>query len=413
MELWRRQYEGMLFPESEGFNALKALKYASELSEVESSATEITRDANINRLRTLLLLCFEHVPAYAFLRHERLEIEKDPESALKRFPVFDSGLFRKDTGMYLNDACPREGLVKFSTDAGVDFYMSAENAARREGERIFVLNKLGLSQASKALVLEHGRDIDEKSGIFAGIQRRTRSRISITYDDMENAERTAALLKRVKPDYVCGSPGTVYSFSNRMIASGEGSAVKLKGALFFGHGIYPEWRKLISETFGCETVCASITRDFGLAAYSCVGGFMHLNEHARFFETGDGGEILMTDLADAVMPRLREGTGFFGTIENGTCSCGLSTQRIAMKREVKGNGVDFRALYEAMLRIEEVFAFRLELNPPELTFVTSKDSAQSRVEHLMSELFGHEAYSVRRAGHILTDNAGFIAGHGR
>lgn len=106
----------------------------------------------------------------------------------------------------------------------------------------------------------------------------------------------------------------------------------IKVAFCTSEVLRPEWREVISTTFGCGVANEYGARDAGFIARECPHGGMHItaeeliievvDDSGRALPAGVEGDILITNLAGPEFPFIRYRTGDRGILSDRTCSCG-------------------------------------------------------------------------------------------
>ncbi|PKO55842.1 MAG: capsule biosynthesis protein CapK [Betaproteobacteria bacterium HGW-Betaproteobacteria-21] len=106
----------------------------------------------------------------------------------------------------------------------------------------------------------------------------------------------------------------------------------IKVAFCTSEVLRPEWREVISTTFGCGVANEYGARDAGFIARECPHGGMHItaeelivevvDDNGRALPAGVEGDILITNLAGPEFPFIRYRTGDRGVLSDQTCGCG-------------------------------------------------------------------------------------------
>lgn len=132
---------------------------------------------------------------------------------------------------------------------------------------------------------------------------------------------------------------------------------RLKAVLTVGTALGETVRLEAKEKFGAEVFNMYASTELGYVALSCPhsGDWLHVDEGRHIAEAA-GGELVVTDLDNRLMPVLRYATGDAGEVRERTCLCGRGGRMLKVlgreKSYIKTAGVK---LYEAEI-IDRVFS---------------------------------------------------------
>lgn len=126
---------------------------------------------------------------------------------------------------------------------------------------------------------------------------------------------------------------------------------RLKAVLTVGTALSPAVRSMAERMLGARVFDMYASTELGYVALSCgaPGGLLHVNEADYLAETGPGGELLITDFNNRLMPMIRYRTGDAGELLETACPCG----KTSLMLRVRGRAWTFldaaggRKLYEA------------------------------------------------------------------
>lgn len=132
------------------------------------------------------------------------------------------------------------------------------------------------------------------------------------------------------PCYLYGYPSAIYQFVNILKDKGvDGKVLKLKIVVCHGEELDLSYKNEIEDFFKCKVVNGYGAAEVGIIAYECPEGNMHIPIESILFETTynnklteEGGEVVVTDLHNYVMPLIRYKIGDIGTLVKEKCSCG-------------------------------------------------------------------------------------------
>jgi len=132
---------------------------------------------------------------------------------------------------------------------------------------------------------------------------------------------------------------------------------RLKAVLTVGTALGDTVRAEAQERLGAEVFNMYASTELGYAALSCPrsNGWLHADQAGHILERAGDGELVCTDLDNALAPVLRYRTGDIGELAEGACACGVSGPLLKFRGR-KGRFTDAAGgrLYEAEL-IDRVF----------------------------------------------------------
>lgn len=154
-----------------------------------------------------------------------------------------------------------------------------------------------------------------------------------SFNMSEQAMQTyARILATFTPDAIDGYPSAVALFAE-FCQTHKISSIRPRVVLSSGEKIYPHQSDLIKEIFGCPLFDRYGSNEFSIVAHECDqhAGLHLLNESlyvevihesGRPAESGEIGEIVITDLSNLYMPFIRYRTGDLAVPTARKCSCG-------------------------------------------------------------------------------------------
>ena len=90
----------------------------------------------------------------------------------------------------------------------------------------------------------------------------------------------------------------------------------------------PENRKIIKNAIGVNVINEYGSSEFGIIAYECPNGVMHLNESTLYVEQNEDNQIIITDLFNLAFPFIRYVIGDLGIISDNDCVCSNRSKKI-------------------------------------------------------------------------------------
>ena len=150
-------------------------------------------------------------------------------------------------------------------------------------------------------------------------------------EEMENYLNT---IRNYRPEYIYGYASALNLFSELLLSRKLTPDFPLKAVVSTAETLHDFQRQTIEPAFGCPVVNEYGARDGGIIAYQCPEGSMHISAENAILEVVDpvdfkglpaeeSGVLLVTDLNNHVMPRLRYQIGDRAALSNEGCSCGM------------------------------------------------------------------------------------------
>ncbi len=328
-----------VFPLMERLKGNHIRSYTQELRQTQyGDVLQLQR----KKLSRLLIHCFENVPFYRKYSHLKQAALKDPFSALEMLPVLDRQTFMKHNRDFLADGIDTGKLITNRTGGStgepvsflldrktVEYYEAARwrglawwNIQPGDGYAMFWGSPVELSQHEK--LMNRLKDRLLKNRIILPSS-------AITPHSMrDHANR----LCRFKPVYIYGYTSALHMFSRYLNDQGLKLPFVPRAVVTTSETLFEEQRQDIEKAFGCSVVNEYGARDGGILAYECRSGNMHITSENTVLETVDikdgtsvrpenMGEVLVTDLNNYSMPRLRYRLGDAAQLSEKCCDCGV------------------------------------------------------------------------------------------
>ncbi len=333
--------EQALFPAMELLKGNRIRPYLKELTRSASLAPEALAALQKERLKTLLLHCIDHVPAYRDLAFLRPDILRDARAALLSFPVLSKADFRRDPSRYLADTAEKAALIENrtggSTGEPVVFFMDRVTVEHYEAARWRGLSWWNITPGSRSVMIwGHPLELKQhEQEAFRQKERRMKNRIAISayalYEkDMPGHVET---IRAYKPEYLYGFATALYTFARLMLAQKLSLPFAPKAVVSTSETLFPHYREVIEEAFRCPVVNEYGARDGGIIAYEAPCGQMHITAENGVYEildplsrqpvpAGTRGLVAVTDLHNFSQPRLRYLPGDMASVTDKPCACG-------------------------------------------------------------------------------------------
>jgi phenylacetate-CoA ligase len=215
-------------------------------------------------------------------------------------------------------------------------------------------------------------------------------------------EEQAGRLREIDPDGLYYYPSMLFSLAKHLE---EGSNVPEPDyILTHGEVLTEGMRETIESVFDAPVFDRYATAEFGIVAFQCEEGSYHLCTDSFWFdfeETGQGREIVVTDLRNTTTPIVRYRTGDIAGEET-DCGCGLSLPAVEGIHGRKDNFIERgertvspREVIEKLEDLHELLHFRVgfEEDSVKLQFVPRKDfsedalgEAEKRLRQLLGDI---------------------------
>ena len=339
MSIYTKIASRLLFPLHEQFKGHHTRAILRELEASQWQSAEQLQAQQLSRLRSLLTSVSVSVPYYHdFFRSKRLQPgEFRSLDDLAQLPVADKTLIRAHMGEWR--AAGTERLSRHSTSGSsgeplhfllskrrISFDIAAKWRATRWwdvdiGDREMVLWGSSLETSAQDRI----REIRD---------RLLRSRLVPARD--LNAQRIDEILyeiRRFRPRMLFGYPSVLARIAmHARERQQKMDGLGIRVAFCTSEVLRPEWRSLISGTFGCNVANEYGARDAGLIARECPHGGLHITAEEVVGECVDEaghsrpsrieGDILVTNLSGPEFPFIRYRTGDRGIMSSHRCACG-------------------------------------------------------------------------------------------
>lgn len=346
MDFTKLFIENLLYPAMEYKKGNRVREKTKKLISMEKLSREERDEYRLKKLKELLKICINNVPAYENISVTAEEIESDPLEALKKFPVTRKKDVVDNKESYVNRTYDRSRLIENSTGGStgepLKFYMDREAVESYEAARFRGLSWYAITHGSRS-VMVWGNPIEMTSNMEDKYKQREKllkNRIMIPAYDMkpEKIENYVELINSYKPEYIYGYSSILDAMAMLMLEKGLKLKIKLKAVVSTSETLTEQQREHIANAFYCKVVNEYGARDAGILGYECPCGEMHIVEENLIAEVldpvtlepvedGKSGLLAITDITNHAMPRLRYILGDVGSISSKKCTCG-NTSRV-------------------------------------------------------------------------------------
>ncbi|MED4585195.1 phenylacetate--CoA ligase family protein [Brevibacillus choshinensis] len=317
--------------------------YLRELQQAQKVSHEQLLDRQSQKLGRLLQHAVQNVPAYASFAADWDHSPATPERFLQRLPVLTKTHFRQYADEYLAKGVLSTKLIGNrtggSTGEPTRFYLDRLAVERYEAARWLGLSWHGI-QIGDPCVMIWGSPLElnqQQARQYRWKERWLKNRLLLSaYElDERRLETHLTLIQRFRPAYLYGYASALHTLAEMMLNRGWTVGVPLKGVVSTAESLHEHQRKKIAEAFQAPVINEYGARDGGIIAFQCPEGRMHAFSENCYLEVvdpitslplypGESGVLLVTDLHNTVMPRLRYQLGDMVALSPDACSCGIN-----------------------------------------------------------------------------------------
>lgn len=336
----------LLLPVADAVMSRGVSKQWRILREAESYTESQLIDFQNERLRQLILHCYNHVPYYRNL-FDSLSLSPDDiqtRDDLRKLPVLTKQIVREHYDELIADnASEYKSMngstggstgtpLKFKKDVGTwnmawaSSFRAWEWYGYHLGEKMFTLGGNSLVKKTRS---------DMAKEVFDKVIMRNMKRSSAEVDD-ESMHKHYEAFMRYKPVAMRGYASSLVIFA-RYIEKNKLPLHQLRLVLTTGEMLMPDYRNTIERVFNCRVYDAYGAGDGGIAAHECLlQQGLHLSEERCVVEItdkegnvlpdGQTGYVCTTDLGNYVFPFIRYHVGDMAYIKPEKCACGRASR---------------------------------------------------------------------------------------
>ncbi len=413
LPLWVRK--NVTYPTYLKLKRLRVLEFLKELEISQWYDVEEMQALQLRKLKTLLLHCQTCVPYYQKVfnrlgfKPEDLEVLDDIQLLpfLEKEDFVRNGEDIKAVGKnFQSFTVQTSGSTGIPLSVLTDHNMVAYNfASRLRAKKWWNLN-YGSKQATfgwrpfgkRSLRLRMTDLLFRNNIVFSGLDLRR----EIMYEHYKK-------LVRFKPDVIYGNPSVV-QILGRFIKENklDTSMLGTKAVISTEEILHEYQREFIHSIFKCPVINEYGATESGIIAFECTNHNMHLMtdnliieivKDGKPLDSGEFGEIVITNLNNYVMPIIRYRIGDVGRFIANECSCGVKLplldlaigrdcDKIVLEdRELPGAvlfgylGVHFNELIKVSSGGLEAFkVFQKSLNQFKFQYVLKDEDLRDRIE---------------------------------
>ena len=331
----------ILWPYMEKKKGNKIRAYMSEMKKFQSLSKQEISQYQSERLKELLAHAIKNVPAYKDLDHELINSISSSAEAIQHFPILTKKYFNQNSESYVSNTVDRSQLIANrtggSTGEPTRFYLDRVTVEHFEAARWLGLSWSGI-QIGDPSVMVWGSSIElskNQSQIHQLKEVLLKNRTIISAYDLkeESIRKYLDQIHSFKPNYLYGYPSALALLAELMIRNNLRLRIKLNAVVTTAETLQPQQREVIEKAFNCKVINEYGARDGGIIAYECPEGNMHISAKNCYLEVVDihtkqplgyneKGLLLVTDLNNYSMPRIRYQLGDVASLSDKPCGCG-------------------------------------------------------------------------------------------
>lgn len=315
----------------------RIMNYLQELKTTESLTPAEVTELQKQKLIKLLTHSIQTVPAYQKYSSLLQTADPDPFQLLKQIHVCTKAEVRKNGDDYISTAADRSKLIPNktggSTGEPTQFYMDRFTVEHYEAARWRALAWWGIKPGDRHVAILGNPS--EYSTQHLRREKILKNRTILPGYDLrrEQTEEYVRILRKVKPVYLYGYASAIYLLAKYIEEQQLPFDIRLNCIVTTAETLYPFQREQIERVFKTRVINEYGAKDGGIIAYECKQGHLHITAENAYLEIvdpvtrepleiGQLGELLVTDLNNFSMPRLRYELGDMAALSEEPCACG-------------------------------------------------------------------------------------------
>lgn len=342
MPLTRYMIRHIHWPLMERWKGNRTRRYLQDLHQTQSLPLDQLQARQQDKLRNLLLHATERIPAYQSYRTEAASELGEPALFLRRLPILTKKTFRAQSESFLLPNLSTSTLIANrtggSTGEPTRFYLDRFTVEHYEAARWQGLSWHGI-EIGDPCVMIWGNPLEltqAQSRTYKWKERYLKNRLLLSAYHLQEEQlpHYLKLIRSFRPAFLYGYASALHLMAELMLRQGLSLDIPLKAVVSTAERLHPHQRESIVRAFNAPVVNEYGARDGGIIAYECKAGQMHVFSENCYLEIvdpiskqpvspGQSGLLLVTDLHNYVMPRLRYELGDIVQLSADTCSCGI------------------------------------------------------------------------------------------
>lgn len=409
-----------LCPIAERLLGTRMLKYLKELEETQWWAPEQLRELQNEKLRALIKHAYENVPYYRRTFDGRGLTDKDIQTVeeLPKLPILTKDNIRRDfQDLIAKDFKRRKPFLNTTggtTGDPLKYYIDMDVASINWAGMFRGWGWAGYRLGDKRATLSGSSLVTDKPTFKVRVRNKFERNLKLSSLNMSEQIMSlyAEKLRKYKPLYVLGYPSVLYLFANYLSVKGT-SDIRPKAIFTTAEMLFPHYRRIIEEQFGCKVFDQYGCYDGGPQAMECSEhcGY-HISDEKAIIEfvdkdskrvpPGYPGKFIVTDLHNYTMPFIRYATDDIGVLAQGKCPCGRG---LPLLKSIEGRTTDII-----------IFGDGSTLPGPSLVdlfrnfqYIKQYQVIQDATDHLLIKVVKKESYRDQDTAHFLSIMKGHIS----
>lgn len=409
-----RGWTKVFLPLLDRLNGTTILSNLEFLNQSQWWSTVRLKQLQEEKLKRVVKAAYEGVPYYRNLFKQNGLTNKDIQSIadLKKLPILNKATLRKNWDQFINQNYSQKDAIKSftsgSTGTPMQFLLSKDQESWRWAARYrfwqWAGYELGTSYANMSV---HPRN--------SLIKRFQDLMTNCTYFHINQADQAQFddFLNKIiskKINFLVGYAHSVYLLA-KFAQQQQNREIRLKGILTHGETLFPHFRNLIEQQFGCRVsdLYGAGGEGFHVAAQCEYGNGYHIDMENVIVETNELGsgaaEIILTGLDNEVMPLIRYNIGDLGKISHEKCKCGRG---LVLLEEISGRTGDlvvtpnhqflsalfFNWLFERAQGIEQFQVIQKDAEAISIRFVPNANFKSNELEAIGDEITQASNYQL-------------------
>lgn len=327
-----------LFSVGEWINGWNVFERLDQFHEMERWDPGRIEEFKLDNLKRLAHSAYIHVPLYRQLWDKAGVHPNDIKDLddLSGFPIITKQMLREAGDLALDDRYPKKKLRKVRTTGSTGEPLTIYKD--RAHQSWFIAGVfLGLKWAGWEpgdCIMAHR---ERKPAFKEKIENLVFNYKRIPYPQLDEAYYRKFIKQAISFQSVVlrSFPFPLYCTARRLLAE-QVYSIRPKAVCSTGDLLYPSYRKVIEQAFGCRVYDSYGTAEM-IVAHQCEKGSLHIipsgyvevdRERQGLVDT-EPRRILLTSLTNYAMPLIRYSIADMGSMGGDTCACGRTWKRLS------------------------------------------------------------------------------------
>lgn len=295
----------------------------------DSQNTEALRNHQETQLRRLITFAYARVPFYRqrWNEHGIASFTIVSRDDLSKLPILERRDVAENSSLLIAEGIPSWRILWASTNGSTGEPLMCGrdrlSLAAARARYFQVWRWAGLDPYVLSVLIASPRQQTITPGTIIYIHP---TRIHLDY------ERYIDGIRRFRPTIVRGASLGILEFA-RFVSERGYSDVSFQAAILYGQAFTEKMRAFIEQTFGCRVYSLYALKEASAVGAECpFQTGLHVFEddfvvevvdgNGQPVQTGEVGQVVLTDLTNYCMPLIRYNTGDLGFVVDRQCACG-------------------------------------------------------------------------------------------